>query len=185
MYLFTGLPVADGTGTDDYLVWVNDTDHVLGELTATYDCGRRRSPTRESSDGLGIARRDQPDDRRPYHATRYGLRLRAARPRLRQTGSSATRSFWTATATTRSTPARDWRAWSSSCWTATGRLLATTVTDEIRPLLLRRPGAGTYTVQVETTTLPGGAGLTNTVDPDTASPGDSQSPSRCARAAST
>ena len=25
VYGFTGLPVADGTGTDDYLVWVNDT----------------------------------------------------------------------------------------------------------------------------------------------------------------
>ncbi len=36
-YTFSGLPVADGLGTDDYLVWVNDTSHVLGELEATYD----------------------------------------------------------------------------------------------------------------------------------------------------
>ena len=31
---FTGLPEG---GTDDYLVWVNDTGNVLGELAPTYD----------------------------------------------------------------------------------------------------------------------------------------------------
>jgi protocatechuate 3,4-dioxygenase beta subunit len=36
-YLFQGLPVNDGDGDADYLVWVNDTQHVLGELSPTYD----------------------------------------------------------------------------------------------------------------------------------------------------
>ena len=36
-YHFDGVPVADGVGTDDYLVWVNDTANVLQGLTATYD----------------------------------------------------------------------------------------------------------------------------------------------------
>ena len=29
--------MTDGGGTDDYLVWVNDTNHVLGELAPVYD----------------------------------------------------------------------------------------------------------------------------------------------------
>ena len=37
VYTFSGLPVTDGTGTDDYLVWVNDTDNVLGGADGTYD----------------------------------------------------------------------------------------------------------------------------------------------------
>jgi hypothetical protein len=36
-YSFAGLPVTDGAGSDDYLVWVNDTGSVLTGLTATYD----------------------------------------------------------------------------------------------------------------------------------------------------
>ncbi len=36
-YLFTGVPVTDGIGSDDYLVWVNDTNHVLVGLDQTYD----------------------------------------------------------------------------------------------------------------------------------------------------
>ncbi len=33
-YLFNGLPAS---GTEDYLVWVNDTNNVLGDLVPTYD----------------------------------------------------------------------------------------------------------------------------------------------------
>ncbi|MGB1253742.1 MAG: SdrD B-like domain-containing protein, partial [Candidatus Promineifilaceae bacterium] len=37
-YLFQDLPITDGVGTDDYLVWVNDSDNVvLSGLEATYD----------------------------------------------------------------------------------------------------------------------------------------------------
>ena len=36
-YLFEDLPLDDGDGDADYIVWVNDTDNVLGELTQTYD----------------------------------------------------------------------------------------------------------------------------------------------------
>ena len=36
-YEFSGLPIADGTGTDDYLVWVNDAGSVLLNLGATAD----------------------------------------------------------------------------------------------------------------------------------------------------
>ncbi|HND53356.1 MAG TPA: SdrD B-like domain-containing protein, partial [Pirellulaceae bacterium] len=36
-YLFPGIPVADGTGADDYLVWVNDIANLTRNLTPTYD----------------------------------------------------------------------------------------------------------------------------------------------------
>ncbi len=38
-YLFSGLPAGGG---QDYLVWVNDTNNVLGGLVPTYDCERYR-----------------------------------------------------------------------------------------------------------------------------------------------
>lgn len=37
LYRFAGLPAADGIGTDDYIVWVNDTANVLGEMHPRYD----------------------------------------------------------------------------------------------------------------------------------------------------
>ena len=36
-YLFSGLPLDDGDGDADYIVWVNDTNNVLGNLKATFD----------------------------------------------------------------------------------------------------------------------------------------------------
>ncbi|MDR7545584.1 MAG: SdrD B-like domain-containing protein, partial [Armatimonadota bacterium] len=44
-YLFPCLPIADGVGTDDYLVWVNDTDNVLGGKRPTYDRDGGVAPT--------------------------------------------------------------------------------------------------------------------------------------------
>ena len=37
MYLFEGLPLDDGDGDYDYIIWVNDTHAVLAGLTPTYD----------------------------------------------------------------------------------------------------------------------------------------------------
>jgi protocatechuate 3,4-dioxygenase beta subunit len=55
-------------------------------------------------------------------------------------------------------------------------LLATTVTDANGNYYFGGLADATYVVKVVTATLPnGGAGLTNTVDPDTASPGNNQS----------
>jgi hypothetical protein len=36
-YLFQGLPLDDGDGDADYIVWVNDTNNVLGGLVPTFD----------------------------------------------------------------------------------------------------------------------------------------------------
>ncbi|MCB0256169.1 MAG: carboxypeptidase regulatory-like domain-containing protein [Anaerolineae bacterium] len=53
-YLFPGLPLTDGTGTDDYIVWVNDTNNVLGEMVPTYD-KNGAAPTAGLKTGLGIS----------------------------------------------------------------------------------------------------------------------------------
>jgi protocatechuate 3,4-dioxygenase beta subunit len=55
-YLFPGLPLTDGTGTDDYIVWVNDSNNVLGEMIPTYDKDGRLLPASPSiRTGLGIS----------------------------------------------------------------------------------------------------------------------------------
>ncbi|NNL94865.1 MAG: hypothetical protein HKO64_04530 [Xanthomonadales bacterium] len=53
-YNFTGLSLDDGGGDAQYLVWVNDTDHVLGDLLATGD-DDGSSPASGDVTGLGIS----------------------------------------------------------------------------------------------------------------------------------
>jgi hypothetical protein len=52
-YLFTCLPITDGVGTDDYLIWVNDTENVLAEMQATYDRDGGTPPT-DNSAPIGV-----------------------------------------------------------------------------------------------------------------------------------
>ena len=59
---------------------------------------------------------------------------------------------------------------------ADGQLLQTTASNENGQYFFGGLATGNYVVQVDTTTLPGTLGqLTNTVDPNTASPGDNRS----------
>lgn len=44
MYIFEGLPLDDGDGDYDYIVWVNDTNGVLAGLTQTYDFDDTTTP---------------------------------------------------------------------------------------------------------------------------------------------
>ncbi|NJO53021.1 MAG: hypothetical protein HC840_30595, partial [Leptolyngbyaceae cyanobacterium RM2_2_4] len=44
-YLFEDLPITDGAGSDDYIVWVTDTDNVLDGLKPTYDADGGAVPT--------------------------------------------------------------------------------------------------------------------------------------------
>ena len=53
-YNFRGLPVTNGVGTDDYIVWVNDTNHVLDGLRPTYDFNGA-APAAGLITGLGIS----------------------------------------------------------------------------------------------------------------------------------
>lgn len=54
-YRFRGLQLTDGAGTDDYLVWVNDTNRVLDGLRATYDRDGSGAPSSGVVTGLGIS----------------------------------------------------------------------------------------------------------------------------------
>ena len=56
-YLFEGLPITGGAGSDDYLVWVSDTDNVLAELSNTNDSrdGSEPNPSTGVASGLGIS----------------------------------------------------------------------------------------------------------------------------------
>ena len=56
-YLFDGLPVTDGNGSDDYLVWVNDSQAVLNAMDATNDTRDTSEPDPASGavTGLGIS----------------------------------------------------------------------------------------------------------------------------------
>ncbi len=54
-YQFNGVPMADGLGTDDYLVWVNDTANVLDELNPTYDGDGTATPNISAVPDLGLA----------------------------------------------------------------------------------------------------------------------------------
>ncbi len=53
-YAFTGVPVTDGTGSDDYLVWINDAATVSSDLVATYDADGS-NPTGGLVTGLGMS----------------------------------------------------------------------------------------------------------------------------------
>lgn len=53
-YLFGGVPAADGSGSDDYLVWVNDAANLLYELEAVYDADGA-TPAGGLRSGLGVS----------------------------------------------------------------------------------------------------------------------------------
>lgn len=55
LYQFTGLPITNGAGTDDYLVWVNDTDNVLATMNATADYDGLTNPASGFVSGKNIA----------------------------------------------------------------------------------------------------------------------------------
>ncbi len=53
-YSFSGLPLDNNGSDSDYLVWVSDTNNVLGDLTATYDSDGA-APGTGLVTGLGIS----------------------------------------------------------------------------------------------------------------------------------
>jgi len=163
-YLFTGLPAADGAGTDDYLVWINDTAGILDTLQPTFDFDAA-SPASGVVSGYGIsAATDLTPAGTLAHDFGYkpfghdGSRgLIGDRIWLDRDGDGVqdadeaglvgvTVRLYDETGTT---------------------LLATVVTDANGNYWFGGLAAGTYVVVVETNTLPnGGVGLTNTHDPD-------------------
>ena len=164
-YSFTGVPTANGVGTDDYLVWVNDTANVLAPLVATYDVrdgASQGNPTPGVVTGLTISAVTNLDATPVTNAdfafapvgqdasegligdTIYLDRNGNLTPDAGEGLEGVKVQLYAANGTT---------------------LLETTTTNENGQYFFGglNPTA-TYVVKVDTGTLPGG--LTNTVDPD-------------------
>ena len=175
-YLFPGLP--DG----DYIVWVNDTDNVLGELVGTYDSNGGATATgsgaptgADSSTVLGLSASSLDptgadgnpvdDDAQDFGYTAPG----------QDTGEGLIGDtiFLDANGNGQPDPGEGIEGVVVQLVDpATGQVLATTTTDENGNYHFGGLPAGDYTVKVDTTTLP--PGLTNTVDPQ-GTPGDNES----------
>ncbi len=161
-YAFTGVPVGDGDGTDDYLIWVNDAANVLYELAATYDFDGA-DPAAGVASGLGISAASDltpaGDDQQDF----------AYAPKGHDSGEGFIGdTLW-----------YDWNGSTNfdlgeglegvlvSLLDATGSVVAQARTNELGRYFFGGLAVGDYTVEVETTTLPNyGVGLANFVDPD-------------------
>ncbi len=177
VYSFSGLPIGDGTGTDDYLVWVNDTNNVLGELAPVYDVrdgASQGNPTTGVVTGLEISAVTNLD----------GTAVTNADFAYAPTGHDSNEGMIGDTiyldrdAGNDFDPGEGLEGVQVELYNTTGQLLGRTTTNENGQYFFGGLAAGTYTVKVVTSTLPGGgANLTNTVDPDLTPgvTGDSQS----------
>ena len=160
-YSFTGLPVADGTGTDDYLVWVSDTNSVLSALVATFDADGA-APATGVKTGLGISALP---NLTPVAVTNQDF---AFAPLGQDAGEGLIGDtiYLDRNTSGAPDPGEGLEGVKVQLYAADGTtLLATTTTNENGQYFFGGLNATlTYVVKVDATTLP--AGLTNTVDPD-------------------
>ncbi len=157
-YLFTGLPA----GT--YTVWVNDSANVLENLVQTGD----------PDGGLDSRSTTTLDGRHDDLLQDHGYTPDGHGPLLGLIGDTIflDRDGNGLPGTGEGIQGVTVRLYDSPGFA----LLATTVTDPNGRYYFGGLPAMSYTVRVDTNTLPnGGVGLVNTVDPDTANPGNSQS----------
>jgi hypothetical protein len=163
-YQFTGLPATDGSGTDDYLVWVNDTSHVLGELVPTYDTrdgASQGNPATGVVTGLTIS---AVTNLAPAGVTDADFAFAPPRHDAGE-GIIGDTIFLDRNGSGTPQPGEGLEGVTVRLYDSTGTvLLATTTTDENGNYTFGGLPAATYTVKVDPTTLP--AGVTNSVDPD-------------------
>lgn len=155
-YTFSGVSVTDGPGTDDYLVWVNDTAQVLALLDPTYDKDGTSTPNISVVSNLTPAGDDTQD---------FGY----APPGQTSTGGLIGDTIFLDRNGDGFTPGEGLEGVTVRLYTDDGTtLLAVTTTNENGNYYFDTLAqTGTYRVVVDTTTLPGGGvGLTNTYDPD-------------------
>jgi uncharacterized repeat protein (TIGR01451 family) len=169
-YTFTNLPVTDGVGSDDYLVWVNDTENTLSELTPTYDSNGVSTPNISVVTDLTTSGIDTQDFAyAPYgHDAGEGF---IGDTIFYDRDSSGTPVAGEGMEGVRVELYQDVN--NNNVWDAGDTLLATTFSNENGRYFFGGLAAGEYVVRVDASTLP--TGVTNTVDPDAASPGDNQS----------
>jgi protocatechuate 3,4-dioxygenase beta subunit len=163
VYGFFGLPTTNGAGSDDYLVWVNDTDNVLAELTPTYDVrdgGSQGNPTTGVRTGLEIS---AVTDLTTTAVTNADF---AYAPSGHDAGEGLIGDtiFLDLDNDGAFDPGEGMEGISVELLNSSGQLVGVTNTNENGQYFFGGLAAGTYTVRVVTNTLP--AGLTNTVDPD-------------------
>jgi hypothetical protein len=166
-YLFTGLPVTDGAGTDDYIVWVNDTHNVLAGLVPTADGDDPPPPPVVTANISAVA-----------NLTPAGNLLQdfGYTPPNQDTGEGLIGDTVFLDRNNNGLPdaGEGMEGVLMALYDSKGVLLATTTTDENGNYYFGGLAAGTYTVVVNPTTLTGGGiGLTNSVDPDGGTPNQS------------
>jgi uncharacterized repeat protein (TIGR01451 family) len=165
-YQFSGVPVTDGTGTDDYLVWVNDTSNVLNELSAVYDSDGA-NPASGLFTGLGIS---VVGDLTPAGNL---LQDFAYVPKGHTAGAGLIGdTVWLDLNGNGSLDAGEGlEGIKISLLNSSNKVIAQAVSNENGQYFFGGLAAGTYTVEIETTTLPNfGIGLVNFVDPDGGTP---------------
>ncbi len=148
-YTFPGLPA----GT--YTVWVNDTANVLGQLVQTGD----PDATLDNRHTLAV------NGTAAYLDNDFGYAPAGQTPANGLIGDTI---FLDRNGNDAFDPGEGLEGVTVRLYDSTGVIvLATTTTDENGNYYFGGLAVGTYVVKVDTTTLPnGGAGLTNTVDPD-------------------
>ncbi len=152
-YLFSGLGVADGSGSDDYLIWVNDVTNILGNDSPTYDSNGTVTPSLSAATNLSSSNNLLQD---------FGYTV---------IGQSAGEG---AVGDTIFMDRDNDNAYSSGeglqhvkvqLYTADGlNLIAETYTNQNGQYLFGSLPAGNFLIKVDTSTLP--VGLANTKDPD-------------------
>lgn len=148
-YSFPGLP--DGT----YTVWVNDTNHVLGEVTPTFDDDGTGTPNTSTTTIAGGAPDNNQDFGYAPPGQQPGEGLIGDTLYLDRDGNRAPG------------PGEGLEGVTVNLLDSLGNVIATTTTDENGHYAFGNLPDGNYTVQVDVSTLPGGgAGLTNSLDPD-------------------
>ena len=157
-YLFTGLPA----GT--YTVWVNDSANVLANLVQTGD----------PDGGLDSRSTTTLDGRHDDLLQDHGYTPDGHGPLLGLVGDTI---FLDRDGNGLPGTGEGLQGVTVGLYDSPGfTLLATTVTDPNGRYYFGGLPAASYVVRVDTNTLPnGGVGLINTVDPDTANPGNSES----------
>lgn len=192
-YRFRGLSIADGAGTDDYLVWVNDTDRALDGLRATYDKDGSAAPSSGLVTGLGISAATNlgttgtgaygtntaTDQDFGYTGDGSGQRTSSANLSSPTNAGVIGNFVWLDVNNNGIGPNGNGNAGSENTevgipdvrvnlYDSSGAVVATTTTGTdgyyLFPNLPTSSGGIAYTVKIDTTTLPGG--LTQTYDKD-------------------
>jgi hypothetical protein len=168
-FAFPGLPVTDGSGTDDYLVWVNDTGSVLTGLTQTYDANGTGTPNVSAASNLTTSGNDLQDFGYTAAGQAPSMGLIGDTVYLDRNGAGGQDLDGADNVLGTADDEPGLEGVTVQLWNSTETtLLATAATEENGRYAFVGLAAATYVVKVVTSTLPGAPGdtMTNTGDPD-------------------